>query len=185
MSTHLRGAFGTGCGMLALWSQPHFQGITDHETWERELLEDRDIGRQMRAGAFVPLDIHSDGLFECEVRVGDLLSPEIISPREKQYLFAAAEPYLFRSQGEACLSGIEEIEREPSESVGRLSLTPGDYAAAVHLLDWDKEPGVWGENGRPVASALPEFLVLLNPASGQESFRAKVESLDEPRFRNL
>lgn len=178
MSTYLRGGFVTGCGMLALWSQPHFQGITDHETWVRELLENGDIERQMRAGAFVPLDIHSDGLFECEVRVGDLSSPAIISPREKQYLFAKSGPYLFRNQGEACLSGIEEIEREPGISVGRLNLTPGDYAAAVHLLSWDKEPGAWDEDGQPVASALPEFLVLVNPASGHESFRARVESLD-------
>ena len=57
MSTLLQGVFATDAGMLALWDRQNFQGITDYETWESELLEDEDIQHHIVAGAYVPLYI--------------------------------------------------------------------------------------------------------------------------------
>ena len=180
MSTSLRGVFATDAGMLALWDRQNFQAITDYETWEPELLEDEDIQRHILAGAYVPLYIHSDGAFGCEVRVGDTSAPAVLSTREQEYRFMTSQPYLFRSPGEAYLSGIEHVEGEPGQSVGRVTVAPGNYAVTVSMLEWDKEPGAKGEDGQPVADALPDFLVLLNLVTGQEEFRTKVDTFDEP-----
>src|SRR5579862_3852813 len=98
----LRGPYATDCGMVALWDPASFQNVTDFDTWEPELVEDEDIERHIKVGAFVPLYIHSDGCFEVEVRVGGPGAFAVLSDRERQYLGPTSQAYLFRSQGALC-----------------------------------------------------------------------------------
>ena len=176
----LRGAYVTDAGMLALWIPTAFQGVTDYDTWERELLDNDDIQRHIRLGAFVPININSDGCFEVEVRVGAVGNRSVINERERKFLFVTSEPYLLRSQSKVCLSGIEHVEREPSQQVGRLDLPPGDYSAVIHMIGWDEEPGSRTDDGKPTANALPYFLVILNPVVSETTFRTKVDTFDRP-----
>jgi len=65
MNDILRRVFATDSGMVAVWQPEQFHGIVDYDTWERELLEDADISRHIQNGAFVPLNVHADGAYEC------------------------------------------------------------------------------------------------------------------------
>src|SRR5450432_1098091 len=115
MSIQLCRSFATDSGMLALWEPNHFEGITDYDAWERELLEDTDISRHIQQGAFVPLNIHADGSFQCAIRVGTIDAPASLSERERRYLTVSSEPYLFRSRDRVAISGLEHIGRSPGE----------------------------------------------------------------------
>ena len=181
MNPILRGVFATDSGMLAIWSKERFHGITDYDSWERELLEDADIIRRIEVGAFVPINIQSDGAFACEVRYGDTNSPAELSEREKKFLVVASDRYLFRSAGESFISGIEHVEREPGSGVGRLCIPAGCYSAIVHIIGWDDEPGAKTADGKPASTALPDFVILLNPIPSEGGdFRKKVDTFEEP-----
>ena len=172
----LRQAFATDAGIHCLWNDTAFSGVNDYDTWEKELLDDADIERHIRAGDFVPLYIHSDGVVEIQVRVGSVEAPAVLSAREAKYLAVASEPYLFRSRGRLCVSGIEYVSAGPDESVGTTPLSVGDYAVTVALLAWDEEPDMRDAQGSPKSTALPDFLVLVNPQVGTEDFRTTVET---------
>lgn len=176
----LRGDFATGSGMLALWDAGHFQGITNYETWEPELLEDEDITRHIQQGAFVPLNLHADGAYQCLLRAGTTGAPAAINEREKKYTLVLSEPYLFRSKGSIAISGLEHIERTPGKSAAVRPLTAGDWTVTVHLIDWTEEPGSKTPDGKPSPTALPDFLVLLNPARAGTVYRTKVDTFDKP-----
>jgi len=167
--------------MLAIWNKSHFGQIGDYESWERALLEDEDIVTHIKAGAFVPINIRSDGAFACEIRCGAANDPADLTSRERQYLVVASEPYLFRSDGELLISGIESIENAPGDGVGKLRLPDGEYTTMVHLVGWDDEPGMKEEDGKPMPTALPDFVLLLNPVVGQQvNFRKKVDTFEKP-----
>ncbi|GHA19990.1 hypothetical protein GCM10010329_48890 [Streptomyces spiroverticillatus] len=51
----------------------------------------------------------------------------------------------------------------------------------MHLIDCEAEPGGRTADGTPSPHALPDFLVLLNPAPSEPGpFRAAVETFDRP-----
>ncbi|WP_432753981.1 hypothetical protein ACE1OA_34540 [Streptomyces sp. JL2001] len=57
----------------------------------------------------------------------------------------------------------------------------GRYAVVVHLIDWQAESGSQDEAGRPVPGALPDFVVLINPAQpGLETLRTAVHTFEAP-----
>lgn len=70
----LRRVFATDSGMLALWEPQRFRGITDYDTWERELLDDADITRHIQEGSFVPF-INADEAYDCVIRIGTVNKP--------------------------------------------------------------------------------------------------------------
>src|SRR5579862_146009 len=101
METLIRDTFATDSGMLGLWSPSAFTHIHDFDEWEKEFVKDADIERHIISHAFVPIYIHSDGRFVCEVRrvvPGELSLTE----RESAHLFMASESYLIQSDGELC-----------------------------------------------------------------------------------
>jgi len=49
--------------MCALWRPARFGDVTDYDRWERELLDDADLSRHVRAGSVAPINIGSDGTF--------------------------------------------------------------------------------------------------------------------------
>jgi hypothetical protein len=74
-------------------------------------------------------------------------------------------------------SGIEHITAAPGDDVGSIPLAAGDYAATVHLIAWDEEPGMQTDDG-PAAGAPPDYLVLINPTQKGATFRTEVETFD-------
>lgn len=174
-----RGVHITGSGMQCVWDQSAFATVTDYDSWARALLNDSDIGRHISAGHFVPLNIGSDGAMEVEVRVGTRESPAELTPREARYLIVRSEPYRLQSTGPAGVSGIEQVAVPPEASVGTVPLPSGEYAVTVHLIAWDEEPGMQTEDG-PAAGALPDYLVLVNPAQPGTRYRTAIQTFDRP-----
>jgi len=77
----------TDSGMVAVWQPEQFHGIVDYDTWERELLEDADISRHIQNGAFVPLNVHADGAYECAIRAGSAETPATLFWTERAVIF--------------------------------------------------------------------------------------------------
>jgi hypothetical protein len=46
----------------------------------------------------------------------------------------------------------------------------------VHLIDWAAEPEMLDEKDKPKPGALPDFVVLINPMVGNETFRVSIET---------
>jgi len=166
--------------MVAVWQPEQFHDIVDYDSWERELLEDSDISRHIQQGAFVPLNVHADGAYECVIRIGDATTQATLSERESCYLLVSSEPYLFRSRGVLAISGLEHIGRSPGVSGASIPLEAADWAATVHLIDWPEEPGAKTADGRPAPTALPDFIVILNPATPGTQFRIKIDTYEKP-----
>lgn len=164
MTQRLRRTLTTGCAMFGVWDRRYFERIVDYDTWSDELLEDDDIKRHLTAGHFVPITNYSDGVFEFEVRVSGSSEHSDITERERTYLTESSEPYLFCSEGELNLSGIEFIEATPDNNVGTLEVPAGRYTVTVHQLAWQDEPGATDAEGNPSTDALPDFLIIVNPS---------------------
>ena len=77
-----------------------------------------------------------------------------------------SEPYLFVSSGEAWISGIERVGIPSDDDGFRVEVPAGRWAATVHLIEWDQEPGSQRPDGRPTRDALPDFVVVLVPDQG-------------------
>ncbi|MBI1325450.1 hypothetical protein GC170_19980 [bacterium] len=169
----------TDAGMHCLWNEAAFEGVSDYDSWEKELLNDADIRRHIAAGHFVPLNIGSDGVMSIEIRRGTSETPAALNEREERYVIVASEPYLLRSTGRIGVSGIEHIEVPAGEIVGLLDLPAGDYAVRVHLIGWDEEPGMSTDDG-PAPDALADYVVLIDPATGDEPFRTELETFPSP-----
>ena len=172
-----RGIYPTGSGMHGLWVQSAFSVVCDYESWERELLNDKDIERHIANGHFIPLNIGADGAMEIEIRCGNGIDAAVLSDREKLYLVVSSEPYRLHASGPVCVSGIEYVAVPPESGVGTVAVPPGEYAVTVHLIAWDEEPGMMTEDG-PAPGALPDFVVLVNPANSEASYRLKVQTFD-------
>jgi hypothetical protein len=60
-------------------------------------------------------------------------------------------------------------------------LDAGRYAAVVHLVDWQAEPGSRGSDGNPSESALPDFIVeIFSGLPDGYEYRTKVETFGRP-----
>lgn len=174
------GVVTTDAGMCALWTPAAFDSITDYDAWERELLEDADISRHVRAGSVVPINIGSDGTFAVLVRTASGHKTVALTERETRFVMVSSQPYLFQTEGGAFVSGLEHICRDPGQPALPVRLSPGRWEVTVHLIDWEAEPGAKGPSGRPAPGALPDFLVLVNPASSTERFRQELATFDPP-----
>ena len=169
----------TDAGMHALWNPSRFTGITDYETWEDALLEDEDIVQHVRAGALVPIYLHSDGAFQFLVRVGTVSDPPALTSRERQHLLVSSQPYRYLSDGTGRLTGIEDIGAEPGSDTPVLAVPAGPNAVTVHLIDWSAEPGARDDQGKPTSGALPDFVVLISPAGDTEiTYRTELQTFD-------
>jgi hypothetical protein len=73
LTNRIRGTYHTDAGMLCVWNPTAFTLIVDYDTWEAQLFEDDDIAGHISSGVFVPINIGSDGAFDFEMRVGDLM----------------------------------------------------------------------------------------------------------------
>ena len=166
MNQRLRRTLITASAMFGVWDRGHFRRVVDYETWEAELLDDADIERHIDVGHFVPITIYSDGAFEFEVRVGTGGERCTLDPRERRYVIASSEPYLFRSVGELNVSAIVCVGAAPESHIGRIEILAGDYDVMVHQIEWQKEHGATDERGKPSPEALADFVVLLNPSDG-------------------
>ncbi|MGW2016715.1 hypothetical protein [Streptomyces sp. NPDC001927] len=171
----------TDAGMLVLWDPQRFEAVVDYDTWEDELLDDEDIVRHIQAGALVPLNVGGDGAFSVLVRSGTAAAPARLTERETAHQPVASQPYLFVSRGRALVGGIEDVSGDAPDGVIEHPVPEGRHAAVVHLIDWQAEAGGQVKDGRPVPEALPDFVVLINPAQpGQEAFRTAVHTFEAP-----
>jgi hypothetical protein len=146
----------TGSGWCCLWDRDGLHHVTS-ETWEDELLMADDVSRHIHAGALIPVNGFSDGGYDIEVRVGGVTEPETLPEREQRHVRRTSPPFLLRSGGTLCMSGIEFAMHPPGEHVAELRVPPGSYVAIVHDLDGERAPD------------LPSFLVLLNPHGGEST----------------
>ncbi|MYS20815.1 hypothetical protein GA0115240_123622 [Streptomyces sp. DvalAA-14] len=171
----------TDAGMLVLWDPQRFKAVVDYDTWEDELLEDEDIVGHIEAGSLVPLNVGGDGAFGVLVRSGTAAAPATLTKRETAHQLGASQPYLFVSRGRALVGGIEYVSGAASSGVIERPVPEGRCAVVIHLIDWQAETGSQDETGRPVPGALPDFVVLINPAQpGHEAFRTAVNTFEAP-----
>lgn len=162
----------TDAGMLALWCPSAFAAVDGYLAWETHV-HDR-LPAAIAAGELVPLNIGHDGAYG--VRVA--LTPPALSEREARYAFMTSDPYLLVvAGGEVCLSGLEDVG-EPEYADARIPLPPGRYSARVTMVDWDREPGSTGPDGRPTAQALPDYVVVVAPEDGTETYRTDEVTFD-------
>lgn len=167
-----RADLATDAGMLCLWDKAAFAHVTGHDTWEKELCEDADIGRHIRAGHLVPLNLRADGVYAVDVRVG---VPEHMTEREKTYWLVPSQPYyLHNSSGTLLVSGLEQVGNDP-RSYLEVLLPPGQYCVRVQLIDWTEEPGARTEKGFPHPNALPDMIVFLDAFRGEPHLRFRTE----------
>lgn len=172
------GRMTTDAGMFGLWSPAVFADVIDYDTWESELLEDADIARHVIAGSFVPINIRSDGAFGIVARLGSAHAPAELTDRERRYAVVCSQPYLFVSNGEARISGIEHVTATDDAAL-RIAVPVGRWEVTVWLIAWNEEQGQVGETGRPAPSALPDFTLLINPANNRQgNYRTKIETFD-------
>jgi len=115
---------------------------------------------------------------EIEVRVGTSESPVELDSRETKYLIVRSQPYRQTSTGSVGVSGLESVAVPPESGTGTVAIPPGDYAVTVHLIAWDEEPGMQTDSG-PAPGALPDYIVLVNPASAGTTFRTAVKTFDK------
>jgi hypothetical protein len=171
----------TDAGMHALWNPARFTSITDYATWENALLEDDDITQRVQAGELVPINIGSGGAFQFLVRVGTAGQSPALTSRERQYLMVSSQPYLYLSDGTACLSGIEHIGADLGPPVTTLAVPAGPCAVTIHLIEieWDAEPGAKDAEGDPAPGALPDFVVLISPGGTTANpYRIQLQTFD-------
>ncbi|MFI0088292.1 hypothetical protein [Streptomyces bobili] len=167
--------------MLVLWDPQRFQAVVDDATWEEELLEDEDIAGHIQAGRLVPLNVGSDGAFGVLVRAGTAAAPAMLTGRETAHRLVASQPYLFVSRGRALVSGIEHVSANVPDGALEHRVPAGHCTVVVHLIDWQAEAGSQDKDGQPLPGALPDFVVLINPAQpGQGTFRTAVNTFDAP-----
>ncbi|BCY10435.1 hypothetical protein [Actinoplanes sp. L3-i22] len=167
----------TAAGIFGMWSPPAFRGVVDYGTWEAELLEDEDIGRHIRAGEFVPVNIHSDGAFHFLVRIGSRTLPAALTAREREFLVISSADYLFAAVDGAILSGIEHAGARAGPHL-HVPLPPGRWQVAVFLIDWTAEPGMQNAHGDPLPGSLPDFTILINPEQVPAVYRTAVDTFD-------
>lgn len=142
-------------GMWALWDYDHFKDITTIEEFENTFNSEEDVVKQVKLGKFVPIYVHANGEFQFRVKINEKLSA-----REKKYISATSKAYLFETDGQCYLSGIELIDNIVLENeVMEFNLDKGMYEVVVNLVEWDREPGMRLEDGSSAPDALPDFII--------------------------
>lgn len=159
--------------MLALWRGTAFEDVDGYDAWEERVNE--RLSDAIRSGELVPIGIQGDGAFGVRVAV----APEAATDRETRYAVVTSEPYLLvADRGPIYLSGLEAVGT-PRLAPITLSVPEGRYAVRATIIAWDEEPGMRTSDG-PAPDALPDFLVVVAPADGTESFRASDVTFDPP-----
>ncbi|MDQ0930921.1 hypothetical protein [Streptomyces turgidiscabies] len=172
-------AVATSAGLFGVWRASAFEHVNELEQWEDEVAEDSALERQILAGAFVPINIGGNGSFQIAVRGVEAAGN--LSERERSYLLVSSEPYLLVSDGVLELGGIEAVGNYTGAEKVEIRLDSGRYAAVVHLVDWQAEPGGRGADGNPSSGALPDFIVeIFTDVQGELKCRTKVETFDRP-----
>lgn len=157
----------TDAGMLSVWCPRPFASVNGYDAWE-QYVNDR-LQDAIANGELVPVNIGSEGAWGVRVAI----APDGLTERERTYAVVTSEPYLLVvSGGEACLSGIEAVG-DPASAALRLPPAGGRYAVRSTIVAWNEEPGALATDGRPAASALPDFAVQIEPESGTEKYRTK------------
>jgi hypothetical protein len=165
--------------MFGVWRASAFDHVNDLDRWEDEVAEDSALEAQIAVGAFVPINIGGDGAFQFAVRGVEALGN--LSDRERSHLLVSSEPYLLVSDGVLELGGIEAVGSYSGAEKVEIPLDSGRYAAVVHLVDWQAEPGSHGTDGNPSAGALPDFIVeIVTDVHGALKYRTKVETFERP-----
>lgn len=160
--------------MLALWVPTAFSAVVDYDSWETHVHE--HLPDAVAAGDLVPINVESDGSWG--LRVAN--STDGLTDREREYEVVTSEPYLLVvAGGKAHLSGLEDVGT-PASAPLELALPDGRYAVRVTIVDWDREPGARGPDGRPTSTALPDFVVQIGPALDSETFRTNEVTFDSP-----
>lgn len=166
----------TSAGLFGLWRASAFDHVNELEQWENEVAKDSALERRISDGAFVPINVGGNGAFQITVRGVD--TPGNLNERERAYLLVSSDPYLLVSDGALELGGLEAVGNYSGAEKEQLPLDSGKYAAVVHLVDWQEEPGSQTADGEPTEDALPDFIVeVFGPKDGQ-AFRTKVETFD-------
>jgi len=103
------GLIWTDSGMFALWDPASFRGIVGYDTWDASIGEDDRIQRHVAAGAFIPINIKSDGAFSACVRVGTPYESARLTAREAPYeVVRSSRTYSYppARRGSAASSGL-------------------------------------------------------------------------------
>jgi hypothetical protein len=164
----------TNAGMFGVWQPEHFMGVTSLDEWEDLVSEDAALLRHIEAGVFVPINIGGDGAFQFTVRSGGL------NDRELPYRLVSSKPYLLIAKGQTALGGLEAVGRYTGIEPVALPTDAGRYSVTIHLIDWKAEPGAADPNGKPMANALSDFIVEIEPESGSEEYRLALATFDRP-----
>jgi hypothetical protein len=159
----------TDSGMHLVWDRAQFRGISDYDTWSKELEDDVDIQRHIKLGHIVPINIQSDGAYSITVRVDPQQMPSLTGDEQRRVVVSSS-PYLLNCGPELCVSGIEHVSGDPEPlRVLTGKVAPGRYQAAVHLLDYDDITQKTDEH--------TDFVVLLGPAT-TNVFRESIVTFD-------
>ena len=169
----------TDAGLCALWQTGYFTGAGDVDDWDDWVSDDELLVQAVSAGALVPVGVGADGVFEVLIRWN--FSGAGLTERERRCLLISSEPYLLISSGVVYIGGLEEAGGLPGRDANRIDLPEGRHAAVVHLIDWKAELESVGKDGRPIADALPDFVVEIRP-EGQlgKFYRTKSATFDRP-----
>ncbi|HEY1064794.1 MAG TPA: hypothetical protein VGE52_01735 [Pirellulales bacterium] len=89
-----------------------------------------------------------DGGYDIALRLADYAGESLLSDQELSQAIAASRPYLFRTEGDVCASGMEFVGSTSEEYVERIQIPAGEYVATVYRFDPDQ-------------SSSPEFLIAL------------------------
>lgn len=164
----------TSAGMGGLWQPEHFEHVTSLDAWEDEVSEDLGLSRHIEAGAFVPLNVGGDGVFQV------VLQESGRTDRQARHTLVSSQPYLLISNGTLALGGLETV----GSYIGGahvVQFKPGRFVVRVHLIDWKAEPNSMDENGKPTADALPDFVVEINLESAPlPAYRRSVQTFERP-----
>jgi hypothetical protein len=177
----LLGVFETDAGTLCAWDALSFDGVVDAESWELVFGNDAAYQLRIEAGQVFPigLDRAFDGAFAVLLRAAEGGESCELSEREREYLIARSQGYRFVSTGSILVGGVEHVGVPEEEGAAAgMQLAPGCYRAEVCVVAWGDEPGMRLADGRPAEGALPDFVVLLNPASDNSDFRKAIFPLD-------
>ena len=97
---------GTDAGKCALWQTEYFESTGDPGDWDDWASDPGLLTQAIPAGAFVPIGVGADGVFEVLVRWG--FSGEGLTERERRCVVVSSEPYLLTSPGVVYVGKLEE-----------------------------------------------------------------------------
>jgi uncharacterized membrane protein len=158
----------TDSGMWGIWDINEYAHIMNYDDWEKFFLENVDMQEQIVRSKFIPITIHSDGVFEFETRVGTMGELAVLSEDEKKMVVVASEKYGLNASGKVGVSGIEHIDGKFQEESVCIIPLQGWYSAVVYLIDREKNPDA------------PDFIILLNQeAEYSHQFSTRLKTFEQ------